>query len=88
MSIDKRTCYVLGCDGCQCAFENYDKGVCHFESEGEAWDVAKPKGWTTDGKIHHCESCSRHRALVDPNAKPEIVPVVVSPGQIPLGEQP
>jgi hypothetical protein len=58
-----------------------------LDSPADAEEVVagliKEEGWTTDGRRHHCGSCSKLFPLIDPDPLQE--PVLVLPGQIALG---
>lgn len=94
MGIEKITCFLIRCDGCGPLgadngwpyLENPDtEEPEHYADEDSAIFDAVGKGWTTDGKYHHCGSCSKNRPLSDPNAEPDPEPIPVLRGQIPLG---
>jgi hypothetical protein len=88
MSIEKTTCYLVKCEGHEGwpYLEDEDENPIHFDNEEEALAYARDEGWTTDGKIHHCESCSKNRPLTDPDAVVEPKPIPVIPGQVNLLE--
>lgn len=53
MTIEKRTAYVLTCDGCA---EQMAEGE-RFDSEAELLDRAGEFGWSVLGEAHYCDGC-------------------------------
>ena len=56
MTYEIKNCYIIECDGCKKGIENLDYTP-HFDTPGEAVEMAEDGEWRCSGGHHWCPDC-------------------------------